>query len=296
MPGSPPNSKYFLRRPGSATPALGLAQSFWALTGRDVPVTQALEQACLEGCAYLEVGLSEERLAETRELLQAFPVQLLAQGWATSATDAGVYLQRAADLRAVALNLQLGHAYLTAAQAADLVGEVQRQSDRYGIPLLLETHRARITQDLFRTTELLAHCPDAALALDLSHYIVAGEGFGGSESLFHAHLEPLLRRTTLIHGRISNGQSIQVTAEDNPMLSVVSQQVWQRAMQLWLADAPADAVFLFEPELGPSPYAYMLKRGRETFSRTEESRTLIRMAQHAWAAAYASQNDVLTTS
>ena len=66
------------------------------------------------------------------------------------------------------------------------------QSEVFGIPVFLETHRGRLTQDLFRTTELLVHFPDIVVTLDLSHYVVAGETLGGSEELFCAHVMPLL--------------------------------------------------------------------------------------------------------
>lgn len=282
------NSKYCFRRSGGTVPTLGLAQSFWALTQREVPLPQALEDACSEGFEFFEVGLREDRLSQTKDLLNRFPLTLIAQGWATSAKEAAIFLQRAANFNAIALNMHLGHAYMTTSEAVDLVGDVQRQADAHGIPLLLETHRGRLTQDLFRTTELLTRLPKTVITLDASHYIVAGETFGGSEDLFHAHVAPLLARTALIHGRISNGQSIQVSSEDAFALTSVIQSLWQKAMQLWLTDAPDDGIFLFQPELGPPPYAYLNSNGTETFNRTTETHTLTKLARQSWAAAHAS--------
>ena len=68
------NSKYFLRKAGGAAPALGLAQSFWALTQREISIAQSLEEACSEGFEYFEVGLLDDRLAETEALLKAFQI------------------------------------------------------------------------------------------------------------------------------------------------------------------------------------------------------------------------------
>jgi hypothetical protein len=96
----------------------------------------------------------------------------------------------------------------------------------------------------------------------------------------------LLGRTALIHGRISNGQSIQVLAEDSFAFTPLIQSLWQQAMNLWLTDAPGDAIFLFEPELGPPPYSYLDNNGAETFDRTVESRTLTELAREAWSAAH----------
>jgi hypothetical protein len=250
-------------------------------------MARSLQAACKEGVEYFEVGLRDERLDQTRDLLDTFPLKLIAQGFATSAGEADCFFQRALEFRAVALNLHLGHAYLSTTEAVDLAGEVQTRARSYGVPLLLETHRGRLTQDLFRTTELLRQLPEIVIALDLSHYLVAGETLGGSKSLFLEHVEPLLARTALIHGRISNGQSIQVALEDRFAYTSITQSLWQRAMQLWLADAPSNAVFIFEPELGPPPYAYLREDGSETFDRTVETRAIADLGRRAWAAASA---------
>ena len=163
----------------------------------------------------------------------------------------------------------------------------QEKADAFGIPLLVETHRGRFTQDLLRTHELLKRLPATAVTLDVSHYIVAGEGFGGSEKEFDRLIEPLLARTALIHGRVSNGESVQVRVDDKFSFASAIQSLWMRAMTHWLRDAPDGAVFLFEPELGPPPYAYLGSGGVETFSRTEDSRVLTTLAKAAWAAAVA---------
>lgn len=280
------NSRYFLRSSGQSSPTLGLAESFWALQNRDLSITESIEQAVENGFSYFEVGLRPERIEQARRLLLQFDLRLIAQGWATTASEAVFFFQQAADLNAAALNLQLGHAYMSSSEATDLFGQIQDQSDIFGIPLLIETHRGRITQDLYRTAQWVRQCPGVTIALDLSHYIVAGENVGGDEQLFHQHLASLLERTAIIHGRISNGQSIQVAADASHGADVhLFHTVWQRAMQCWLADAPADAVFIFEPELGPPPYAPITPAGIESCSRTEQSRVLLNMARTAWTAA-----------
>src|SRR5579862_4700849 len=256
-------AKYCFRSPGGTAPGLAFSQSLWALIGRESRIELSLEQACHEGFTYIEVGLREDRLSVTEALLKKFPLKLIAQGWATTLSEAVLFFARASQLGAVALNLHLGHAYMPLREAVSLIGHVQRQAESFGVPLLLETHRGHLTQDLFRTAELLQYLPEAAIALDVSHYIVAGERLGGSEQLFQKHMFPLLKRTALVHGRISNGQSVQVSIHD-PFASIATiESLWSRAMRFWLADAPPDAEFVFEPELGPPPYAYLDMSGAE---------------------------------
>lgn len=278
--------KYCFRAAGSRMPALAFAQSFWALTARDMSIEASLEHACEAGFRYLEVGLREERLEKTAALLKSFPLQLIAQGWVATSDEAEIFFDRASQFDAAAINLHLGHAYMTTEEACALIAEVEKRAAVWRIPMLVETHRGRLTQDLFRTAEVLREMPDIAITLDISHYIVAGETLGGSEKLFRKHLDLLLARTAMIHGRISNGQSIQVHSADSFAITSTIQSVWSRAMELWLRDAPSDAVLIFEPELGPPPYAYLDQQQMETFSRADETDVLVRLARQAWKTAH----------
>jgi hypothetical protein len=278
-------SKYCFRRSGSKAPSLSMAHSFWALKQRERTIDQLLDEASSDGFEYCEVGLRDEYVTEMRGLMNKHPLKLIAQGWAASVDEAVIYLQRAVEIQAIALNLHLGHAYFTANEAVDFVEGVQHHAKTYGIPLLLETHRGRLTQDLLRTGELLARLPETVITLDVSHYMVAGEVVGRSDDLFRGKIAPLLARTALVHGRISNGQAIQVSAGDRFARTSLIQSLWQQAMELWLRNAPVDAVFIFEPELGPPPYAYLDSSGGETFNRTVESGMLAQLAREAWVAA-----------
>jgi hypothetical protein len=279
-------SKYpFRTDDGNSAPSLGFAQSYWALTERESKMAESLEQACREGFAYLEVGLREDRLPELSSLLKRLPLSLIAQGWAADAADARTWFERAERFNALALNLHLGHAYLPEDEAAAMLDQVHALSDAFGIPVMLETHRGRLTQDLYRASSLIARRPETVIALDISHYLVAGETLGGSEQLFRQHIAPLLARTALIHGRVSNGQSIQVFSTDRFAYTELLQSLWQRAMEAWLEQAPAGAVLVFEPELGPPPYAFTDSAGRELSDRTEQSAPLVALARAAWEAA-----------
>lgn len=50
------DSKYCFRQSGGKIPTLSLAQSFWALSQREVPMDQALEDACAEDFEFFEVA------------------------------------------------------------------------------------------------------------------------------------------------------------------------------------------------------------------------------------------------
>ncbi len=278
-------SRYFLMDPTGGPPRMALAHSFWALQEREQLLLASLEQGIAAGFEFFEAGLREDRMTELRSLLERLPLKLIAQGWATTIGELEPFLQRAMCLKAVAFNLHLGHAFHTVDEAVALMEEAEAMTKRYGLPLLLETHRGRITQDLFRTYELSRRLPDVMFTLDASHYLVGGEIWGGSEKMFRKHLAPVLSHTGMIHGRISDGQSVQVPAGARMAATELLLELWTEAMRLWLAEAPAGAVLVFEPELGPPPYAFLTADGRETFSRHEETQVLVALAREAWQAA-----------
>ncbi len=263
---------------------------FGALSEMALPVEELLEIAVGESTEYLEVGLREERLAETARLLGTLQSKTNCSGVASTAADASIYIERAMDLGAVAINLHLGHAYMSEIECVELLSLVQEQAEHRNIPLLVETHRGRMTQDLYRTSHWISRCQGACITLDVSHYIVAGEGLGGHEEDFFEHLDPLLQRTALIHGRISNGQTIQVSDENrnNTALRAITLNIWRQAMECWLRSAPDDGVFVFEPELGPPPYAWTTVSGNEMFSRIVQSRRLVEAARECWNLALSS--------
>lgn len=276
--------RYLFRHSASHNgPRLALAQSYWALRGRDVSIEDSLARYCKFGFEFLEAGLREDRMTPLRTILRTLPLALIAQGWATTIQEASIFFERAVELNAVAMNLHLGHAYLDDAECERLVDEAYALAEANRLPLMLETHRGRATQDLYRTSTLIQRRPDTRIVLDVSHYLVAGETVGGDPALFDSSLEPLLQVTEMIHGRVSNGQQIQVSIADEGAVAL-TKSIWERAMTAWLADAPPDAVLVFEPELGPPPYAYLAKEG-ETYSRDAETDGLIRIARDAWDAA-----------
>ncbi|WP_198137701.1 hypothetical protein [Terriglobus sp. TAA 43] len=215
-----------------------------------------------------------------KAILRTLPLKFIAQGWASTIGEAIPFFERAIELNATAMNLHLGHAYLHDVDKERLVDEAYALAEKYDLPLMLETHRGRITQDLHATCALVRRRPETRIALDVSHYLVAGEGVGGDITRFNVSLGPLFEATELIHGRISNGQQIQVSVADTQSVAL-TQSIWESAMEIWLANAPSNAVFVFEPELGPPPYAYLV-RGVETYSRTAETDSLVSLAREAW--------------
>jgi len=96
------------------------------------------------------------------------------------------------------------------AEVFALVEEILRASERHAIPLYIETHRATIAQDMWRTLQIVKRFPEVRFNGDFSHWYTGQEMvYGGFENKFD-FIATVLERVRFIHGRIGNPGCIQV--------------------------------------------------------------------------------------
>ena len=146
-------------------------------------------------------------------------------------------------------------------EAARLVEEVLEASTTAGIPLYVETHRATVTQDMWRTVQLVERFPELRFNGDFSHWYTGHDLPMGD---FEAKLDllgPVLERVRYLHGRIGTSGCIQVDvgdgrpADEPPVVHF--REMWTRAMAGFVRTARNDAVpepglqLGFAPELLP---------------------------------------------
>jgi hypothetical protein len=217
-------------------------------------------------------------------------------GRANTPADVDGIVAAAADVAADCLTLHVGWGMEDDAEVDALVDGILNASHRRNVPVYIETHRATITQDLWRTGELTRRIPEVRFNADLSHYYCAAEMvYQGFDTTIN-YLEPILQRTNFIHGRISNGQSMQVDVGDgiDDKHARNFARAWRRGMEHWLRGAGRGDVLIFAPELGPPSSGYSLTyRGSEgtlveISDRWEQSLVLKRMAEQAFADAVGS--------
>lgn len=231
-----------------------------------------------------------DEAAAWRELLDRYGLGLSVNAYPSSADDLRRELERAADFGGIrAVNAQVMTPFATGPAATRLLEDIAALSGAYGLPVNVETHRGTITQDLIRTADYVRRIPGLRLTADFSHYVLAGEMLripGEAEELFRL----LLSRADCLHGRVSNGEQIQVgcfSAEEQPMLDHYGRW-WALAMRGWLdrhaneAGNSGGRAFLFIPELGPPPYAITTEDGRELNDRWRQSLALAAYARRLW--------------
>ena len=155
------------------------------------------------------------------------------------------------DAGVASTTLHVGSGFDTDARMDRFAAALLDAAARHGHPVLVETHRATVTQDAWRTLRWVERFPDLRFSLDASHWIVAGElDYGGGFLARLPTLDPVLRRSPMVQGRIASGGAIQIGVDDPGPWRAHAMALWTRAFALRRAEAPAEPV-AFCPELLP---------------------------------------------
>ena len=187
-------------------------------------------------------------------------------------------------------------------EVARLVEAILAASDRYRLPIFIETHRATITQDLWRTVQIAKRFPEVRFNGDFSHYYCGQELVYGDWQTKLAFMEPIFARVGLMHGRIASPGCIQVPvdadlhARPRQAHGVVNylehfKDLWTCAMAGFLSGAEQGDVLIFAPELlaGTHYYARMFSDAfgvlTEESDRYAQALLYLRVARECFGAA-----------
>lgn len=170
---------------------------------------------------------------------------------------------------------------------------------RHRHPMLLELHRATITQDARRTLDLTERFAELRFNADLSHWYTGHEMTYGDFAAKLDRLEPVLSRVRFVHGRVGDSCVMQRgagTPDAEPPYVAHFRTMWTRCFEGFLRDAEAGDVMVFAPELLPArttvdgvvrrlDYALLLPDGSEETDRWTEALRLCAVADQCFTAA-----------
>lgn len=151
-------------------------------------------------------------------------------------------------------------------------------------PVYIETHRDRLTTDLFFTLDLLDAVPDMPLLADLSHFLVGREFAYPVSDEDHALIHRILDASWAFHGRIGSREQVQIEISfpHHAIWVELFRDWWRYGFDSWRRRAAPSATLGFTCELGPKPYAITGRDGNDTTDRWEESVQLMEMARSLW--------------
>lgn len=167
-------------------------------------------------------------------------------------------------------------------------------STQVGVPLYIETHRATITQDIWRTVRLAEEVPGVRFTGDFSHWYTGLEMVYGDVADKIRFLEPVFDRVRYIHGRIGDPGCMQVAVTDLNATNVRHfEEMWARSFAGFLSSAAPGDYIGFAPELlGPRNFYARLTQAEdgkmnESSDRWDQALILVQIARAAFSRAQA---------
>jgi hypothetical protein len=190
------------------------------------------------------------------------------------------------------ISIQPFGAYLDFERARDRLAMMIEVGHDYGLAPTIETHRDRLTQSLAQTVALARAIPELRFTVDLSHHVCAAEWAWNDRMQFEQMIQVILGQAGHFHGRVSNGEQIQIDIGDGSESPDASKfkAWWIDGMRMWRAGdgRPEEARLRFVVELGPYPYASraVTRTGRpngpEHSDRWAQALVLKRIAEECW--------------
>jgi len=208
-----------------------------------------------------------------------------AQCYPRTVDDLRPILDHVREFGADHVNLQADVRPHTVAECVPLIEGWRRLAQDEGVALHFETHRDRMTTDLYFTLRLLDRFPDLRLTGDLSHYVVGREFAWPISDEHHRLMQRIIDQCWGFHGRVASREQIQV------QLSFAHQREWldlflgwwEYGFRAWRKRAPPDGTLTFLCELGPKEYAMTGADGYELSDRWQEAQMLMRLVRELWS-------------
>lgn len=172
-----------------------------------------------------------------------------------------------------------------------LLEDIIAAADALQFPISVETHRATITQDMWRTVRMVERHPDLRINGDFSHWYTGLEMVYGDFEKKLDFMQPVLERVTHFHGRIGTPGAIQTDITGKEDSSYVQHfcAIWQRTFNAFQKNAAENTKLVFAPELlFPNIYyAPVDADGQEIGDRWADAQTMCQLVRSCWESAAA---------
>ena len=277
-------------------PRLRMQYSLWSMIG--LPVNTPIEWTLAEkfarvkaaGFEAVECWLTESNEREHKDALEAAGLRLVLGHTPKTLEDVRNLATQARRLDADYAFCHPLTPYTPFREAIPFLKEAQRIVNDAGFAYFVETHRNNIPESLLQAQQLIEEMPSIRLVGDFSHLVLVGEFYGWEKERAIERMDTVLQRTIALHGRVSNGEQVQVDIGDGTGdTAQFFVRIWARAMSHWCQGAGPGDVFPFASELGPPRYAITTLDGREISDRWEQSLVIKKLAEQAWKMSEGSQ-------
>ncbi len=209
-------------------------------------------------------------------MVNAFPEQL---------DDMQPVLQLAKDFDACMVNAIGGIMPIMPAEAVPMIYRWIEDAQKTDMPLLFETHRDGLLNDLYYTLQIIDLVPEIRLCADLSHFVVDREFRSPIPDIDQEYIHRVLERSDCFQGRIANREQVQIQINfpQHQEWVEIFRDWWRNGMRMWRGRNDDDATLVFLCELGPPPYAITDGEQCELSDRWEEALQIRQWVQDIWA-------------
>jgi len=270
---------------------LVIFQSLWAMERRsairpELALEESVEKIAAAGFGGISTHWYDRDVARrVSGLLKPHGLQVEGQCFPQTVDDLKPALETAAEFGVHHLALQPDVRLRRIEDCIPLLEGWQRLAEETGIPVYVETHRDRMTTDLFFTLDLLDRLPDLKLLGDLSHFLVGREFAWPVSDENHALIHRILDSSWAFHGRVASREQVQIEISfphHKPWVDLFLGW-WEYGFRSWRRRAGASDTLTFTCELGPKPYAITGRDGEDSTDRWEESLMMKQMIEDLWA-------------
>ena len=271
-------------------------QSLWAMERRH---TDGFERSLEENVAMiLEAGFGgvsghctdRAMVRRLAGLVEGLGLTIEGQAFPKTVDDLKPVLEIAAEFGVRHVNLQPDVRLRRVEDCLPLLEGWLQLGREAGIPVLVETHRDRMTTDLFFVLDLLDRLPELPLIADLSHILVGREFAWPVSHEDHALVRRVLDSSFAFHGRVASREQVQIELtfpHHRPWVDLFLGW-WDYGFRSLRRRAGPEADVCFTCELGPKPYAITGRDGNDTTDRWTESLELKRLIDSLHASTVAS--------
>lgn len=193
-------------------------------------------------------------------------------------------LELAKELDAVLVNIIGGVMPVNVTDAVPVVHRWMDDAADFDMPVLFETHRDGLLNDLYYTLQLMDAVPDMRLCADLSHFVVDRELRLPLRPEDRSYFEKVLDRSDCFQGRIASREQIQIQIgfPQHRQWVELFRAWWSYGMRRWRQRMGDDATLVFLCELGPPGYAITDANGEELSDRWHEAAIIRGWVEEIW--------------
>ncbi len=234
---------------------LEIYQSLWAMELRspDLPERSHEESfrmvadAAYDGICIDPAADEIEQFRDLLPLYEKYGLGCMVNAFPYQLDDMKPLLAMATEFKASLVNVIGGVMPIAAADAVPVVERWMDDAERAALPLLFETHRDSLLNDLYYTLQLLDLLPDMRLCADLSHFVVDREMRAPVPTTDQGYIDRILRQSDCFQGRIANREQIQVQIDFPQHQEWVNifKGWWRSGMRAWRQRNANDATLIF---------------------------------------------------